>query len=277
MIAPWWSFPAARVGAHVSLLGHLAGHHLPVWALMTWMIVLGTIVPFFLLVSALRHLPATRVAIIAMLEPVVATVVAWAWLGESLARGPARRRAGRARRDRARADRAVAGYDRAVAKLGDLLAAQLVALAALDAVEQVAYERRELDRVERLRHVVDAAEVEPARPVAELRARGEEDDRDAARALVVEQLLGDLPAVEPRHHHVEQDHVGQLARAPLDAARPVGGLDHLHPLRLEVHAAEQPDRRLVVDDEHARRARPAHPAPSLPNVTSLSRAPAARR
>ena len=36
----------------------------------------------------------------------------------------------------------------------------------------------------------------------------------AARPLVVEQLLGDLPAVEPRHHHVEQDHVGQLARAP---------------------------------------------------------------
>jgi drug/metabolite transporter (DMT)-like permease len=33
----------------------------------------------------LRHLPATRVAIIAMVEPVVATAVAWGWLGESLA------------------------------------------------------------------------------------------------------------------------------------------------------------------------------------------------
>ena len=51
---------------------------------MSWMIVLGTIVPFFLLVSALRHLSATRVAIIAMVEPVVATIVAWVWLGESL-------------------------------------------------------------------------------------------------------------------------------------------------------------------------------------------------
>ena len=82
--APWWSFPARRVGAEVSLLGHLAAWHLPVWALMSWMIVPGTIVPFFLIVSALAHLPATRVAIIAMVEPVVATVVAWAWLGESL-------------------------------------------------------------------------------------------------------------------------------------------------------------------------------------------------
>jgi len=83
-IAPWWSFPAHAAGADHSLLGHLAGRHLPVWALMAWMIVVGTIIPFFLLVSALRHLAATRVAIIAMLEPVVATAVAWAWLGESL-------------------------------------------------------------------------------------------------------------------------------------------------------------------------------------------------
>ena len=83
-LAPWWSFPAHAVGVDHSLLGHLARWHLPVWALMAWMIVPGTIIPFFLLVSALRHLPATRVAIIAMLEPVVATAVAWAWLGESL-------------------------------------------------------------------------------------------------------------------------------------------------------------------------------------------------
>ena len=84
IIAPWWSFPWHRVGADVSLLGRLDGHHLPVWSLMSFMVVVGTIVPFFLLVSALRHLPATRVGIIAMLEPVVATIVAWAWLKESL-------------------------------------------------------------------------------------------------------------------------------------------------------------------------------------------------
>jgi len=84
VVAPWWSFPADRVGDSVSLLGHLGSYELPVWALMAYVIVIGTIVPFFLLVSALRHLPATRVAIISMLEPVVATIVAWAWLSESL-------------------------------------------------------------------------------------------------------------------------------------------------------------------------------------------------
>ena len=77
----------ASVSSSVSLLGQpRRPRSCPVWALMAWMIVLGTIVPFFLLVSALRHLPATRVGIIAMLEPVVATIVAWAWLDESLGR-----------------------------------------------------------------------------------------------------------------------------------------------------------------------------------------------
>jgi drug/metabolite transporter (DMT)-like permease len=85
VIAPWWSFPGRQVSADTSLLGHLSEWHLPVWLLMTSMILVGTIVPFFLLVSALRHLPAVRVGIIAMLEPVVAIVVAWLWLGETLA------------------------------------------------------------------------------------------------------------------------------------------------------------------------------------------------
>jgi drug/metabolite transporter (DMT)-like permease len=85
VIAPWWSFPASRVGDSVSLLGNLDARHAPVWALLAWVIVPGTILPFVLLVSALHHLPATRVGIIAMLEPVVATIVGWVWLDESLA------------------------------------------------------------------------------------------------------------------------------------------------------------------------------------------------
>jgi drug/metabolite transporter (DMT)-like permease len=81
---PWWSFPAGRVARTVSLQGHLASWHLPVWALVLWVVVLGSIVPFSLIVGALRHVSATRVGIAAMLEPVVATVVAWAWLRETL-------------------------------------------------------------------------------------------------------------------------------------------------------------------------------------------------
>jgi len=84
LVQPWWSFPAGVVGSDVSLLGNLADAHLPVWLLMAWMIVLGTIVPFALIVAALRHVAATRAGITAMLEPVVASLVAFAWLDESL-------------------------------------------------------------------------------------------------------------------------------------------------------------------------------------------------
>ena len=48
------------------------------------MIVPGTIVPFVLSLGALHHLPATRVATVSMLEVLLASLVAWVWLGETL-------------------------------------------------------------------------------------------------------------------------------------------------------------------------------------------------
>ena len=87
LVVPWWRFPFHLFGDRLSLLGRLEAWHLPGWLLVGYIVVLGTIVPFVLLVGALRHLPATRVAIAAMAEPVVASVVAWAWLDEAL--GPA--------------------------------------------------------------------------------------------------------------------------------------------------------------------------------------------
>ena len=84
VVQPWWSFPAGRTADTVSLQGHLAAWHVPVWALVAWIVVLGSIVPFVLIVTGLRHVSATRVGIAAMLEPVVATIAAWAWLRETL-------------------------------------------------------------------------------------------------------------------------------------------------------------------------------------------------
>jgi drug/metabolite transporter (DMT)-like permease len=83
VVLPWWSFPAGRFDGDTSFLGRLSSWHAPLWLLVAWMVVLGTIVPFVLVVGALRHISATRVGIVAMLEPAVAIVVAWAWLGES--------------------------------------------------------------------------------------------------------------------------------------------------------------------------------------------------
>ena len=84
IVQPWWSFPFDVPGRSVSLLGRLSDVHMPLWALMTWMILIGTIIPFFLIVGSMRHITATRAGILAMVEPVVASVVAYAWLGETL-------------------------------------------------------------------------------------------------------------------------------------------------------------------------------------------------
>lgn len=84
ILQPWWSFPVEIVDDQVHLDGALWSTTTPVWLLMLTVIVVGTIVPFLLLVGALRHISATRVALTAMFEPVAGALVAYAWLGEEL-------------------------------------------------------------------------------------------------------------------------------------------------------------------------------------------------
>jgi len=84
VVQPIWEFPFGRVDDSVSLLGELDSVAAPVWLLLLFVVVVGTMATFALIVSALQHVSATRVGIVAMLEPVAATAVAWIWLGEVL-------------------------------------------------------------------------------------------------------------------------------------------------------------------------------------------------
>lgn len=84
VVHPLWDFPWDVLGDEVSLQGNLSEYTAPVWALVAFVILVGTMITFTLLTGSLRHLSATRASIVMTLEPVVATVVAWAWLGESL-------------------------------------------------------------------------------------------------------------------------------------------------------------------------------------------------
>lgn len=56
----------------------------PIWLLAIYLVVLGTIAPYLMIVGSLRHLPATSVGIIGMIEPVLASAFAWTLLGEAL-------------------------------------------------------------------------------------------------------------------------------------------------------------------------------------------------
>jgi drug/metabolite transporter (DMT)-like permease len=95
-----WSFLIATAGlnvvhpltgtrldllAHrVSLLGRLADHTAPVWAVLAWIVVVGTVLPFGVALLALRHLPATTVTMVAMLEPIGVSALGWVWFSEAL-------------------------------------------------------------------------------------------------------------------------------------------------------------------------------------------------
>lgn len=83
LVQPIWQFPWGVLGDVVSLQGNLEEHTAPVWLLVAFIVVFGTMITFSLLTGALRHIPATRASIVATLEPVIATVVAWLWLGET--------------------------------------------------------------------------------------------------------------------------------------------------------------------------------------------------
>lgn len=80
--APWWEFDAGVLGEPVPM--SLGSVELPLWLLVTWIVVLGAMVPFGLSIAALRHLPPTAAGIVATVEPVFASVVAWLWLEQIL-------------------------------------------------------------------------------------------------------------------------------------------------------------------------------------------------
>ena len=77
VIRPWWQFDARQLAVESR-----AG--VPVWLLIGYVIILGSIVPYLLIAGSLRHLPATSVGIIGMVEPILAATVAWLALNEHL-------------------------------------------------------------------------------------------------------------------------------------------------------------------------------------------------
>jgi drug/metabolite transporter (DMT)-like permease len=83
ILEPWWNFDTKILNGQTSLVADSAST-LPTWSLMVWMIVMGTIAPFFLSFVALRHLKARTVAIVGTLEPVTASAIAFVLLNESL-------------------------------------------------------------------------------------------------------------------------------------------------------------------------------------------------
>ena len=85
VVQPWWSFPWSDLsGTSSGDLGAPLGDQ-PLWGLSLWMIVMGTVVPFWLVVASMRHLRASQASVVGLTEPLLAILIAWIVLSESLA------------------------------------------------------------------------------------------------------------------------------------------------------------------------------------------------
>ena len=82
VISPWWTFPWSALSVTAEPLTAVTPG-LPVWALMTWGVIMGTIAPFLLVLGSLRRIGAQRAGIVGTTEPLWAGVVAFLMLGET--------------------------------------------------------------------------------------------------------------------------------------------------------------------------------------------------
>lgn len=83
IVLPWWNFPFEYLSNSYSLEGNLSGYSAPGWALVLWIVVIGTVIPYLLTVTGIRELSASTSSVIGMIEPIFAGVIAWWLLNEA--------------------------------------------------------------------------------------------------------------------------------------------------------------------------------------------------
>jgi len=83
IVQPWWSFPFSIFKEEINLNGHFSGHHLPGWLLLTFIVLIGTVLPYLFVLGGVNALSPQVASIIGMLEPVLAGIFGWVLLRET--------------------------------------------------------------------------------------------------------------------------------------------------------------------------------------------------
>jgi drug/metabolite transporter (DMT)-like permease len=83
LVQPWWLFPTKYLTDSYSLGGNLDNFQVPGWALVLWIIIVGTVIPYLLTVTGIRELSASTSSVIGMIEPIIAGAIAWWLLNEA--------------------------------------------------------------------------------------------------------------------------------------------------------------------------------------------------
>ncbi|SEG96345.1 Threonine/homoserine efflux transporter RhtA [Saccharopolyspora kobensis] len=79
-VTPPWTLPAGLLDAPVEL----GGLRIPVWLALLVLALAGTVLPYLAGLRALRTLPPASASVLALVEPLVAAVLAWLLLGQAL-------------------------------------------------------------------------------------------------------------------------------------------------------------------------------------------------
>jgi drug/metabolite transporter (DMT)-like permease len=83
IVFPIWNFPFSIFKQSMNLEGPLENFSAPGWTLILWIVLLGTVLPYLCVLSGIKILSASTSSVIGMLEPVLAGIFAWIWIGES--------------------------------------------------------------------------------------------------------------------------------------------------------------------------------------------------
>jgi drug/metabolite transporter (DMT)-like permease len=83
IVLPWWNFPFEFLTNTYRLDGNLSNYSAPGWALVLWIIIVGTVIPYLLTVTGIRELSASTGSVIGMIEPLFAGAIAWWLLNEA--------------------------------------------------------------------------------------------------------------------------------------------------------------------------------------------------
>lgn len=83
VVVPPWAFPYDRLGDVVMLAGRFQ-LEVPLWATLVWVVLLGSVVPFSLVLAGNARVGSGAASMLGMTEPVVGSIAAWLILGQLL-------------------------------------------------------------------------------------------------------------------------------------------------------------------------------------------------
>jgi drug/metabolite transporter (DMT)-like permease len=81
ILRPWGSFPWDSLHAQVTP-SEGGSEVYPIWPFFAFMVLIGTLTPYILVINSIRHIGGPGASIMGMTEPPIASIAAWLVLGE---------------------------------------------------------------------------------------------------------------------------------------------------------------------------------------------------